>query len=38
MVVSPPTTVLLPTTTRSTIIEEIATQLAPSDELLVICD
>ncbi|MFC4451181.1 glycosyltransferase [Halorussus aquaticus] len=35
---APPTTVLLPTTTQSSAIEEIATQLTPSDELLVICD
>lgn len=35
---SPPTTVLLPTTTRSPVINEIATQLGPADELLVICD
>ena len=35
---SPQTTVLLPTTTRSPVIEELATQLSPSDELLVICD
>ena len=35
---SPPTTVLLPTTRQSPIIEEIATQLSPADELLVICD
>lgn len=35
---APPTTILLPTTARSPVIDEIATQLAPSDELLVICD
>ncbi|SDF77581.1 Glycosyltransferase, catalytic subunit of cellulose synthase and poly-beta-1,6-N-acetylglucosamine synthase [Halorubrum xinjiangense] len=35
---TPPTTILLPTTTHSPVIEEIATQLDPSDELLIICD
>ena len=35
---SPPTTILLPTTTRSPVIDEIANQLSPSDELLIICD
>jgi glycosyltransferase involved in cell wall biosynthesis len=35
---SPPTTVLLPTTRQSPVIEEITTQLSPGDELLVICD
>ena len=35
---SPSTSVLLPTTTRSSAVEEIATQLTRSDELLVICD
>nr|WP_313684583.1 glycosyltransferase [Halobellus sp. DFY28] len=35
---SPPTTVLLPTITWSPVIAEIATQLGPSDELLIICD
>lgn len=35
---SPTTTVLLPTTRRSPVIEEIATQLSPADEFLVICD
>ncbi|MFC7199660.1 glycosyltransferase [Halospeciosus flavus] len=35
---APPTSVLLPTTTRSPVIEEVAGQLAPTDELLVICD
>lgn len=35
---SPPTSILLPTTTRSPVVEEIATQLTSSDELLVICD
>lgn len=35
---SPAMTVLLPTPRRSPVIEEIATQLSPADELLVICD
>lgn len=35
---APPTSVLLPTTERSQAVEELATQLAPSDELLVVCD
>jgi glycosyltransferase involved in cell wall biosynthesis len=35
---SPPTSVLLPTTTRSPVVEELATQLSPDDELLVVCD
>nr|WP_310908041.1 glycosyltransferase [Natrinema sp. 1APR25-10V2] len=34
----PPTSVLLPTTTRSPVIKEVATQLSSPDELLVICD
>lgn len=33
-----PTSVLLPTTRRSPVIEEITTQLTSSDELLIICD
>lgn len=36
--VTAPTSVLLPTTRRSPVIEEITPQLASSDELLVICD
>ncbi|WP_255150206.1 glycosyltransferase [Halorarius halobius] len=35
---APPTTVLLPTTTESPVIEELAAQLDGADELLVICD
>ena len=35
---APPTSVLLPTTTRSPVIDEIAAQLTGSDELLVVCD
>jgi hypothetical protein len=35
---APPTSVLLPTNRRSPVIEELAAQLTPSDELLVICD
>lgn len=34
----PPTSVLLPTTAWTPAIEEVADQLGPSDELLVICD
>ena len=35
---APPTSVLLPTNKPSPVIEELTTQLASSDELLVICD
>lgn len=35
---SPPTSVLLPTTTRSPVVEEIAGQLSSNDELLIIYD
>lgn len=35
---APPTSVLLPTTTRSTVVEDIAMQLGSCDELLIICD
>ncbi|WP_227378895.1 glycosyltransferase [Haladaptatus halobius] len=35
---SPPTTVILPTTTWTTACEEVADQLGQSDELLVVCD
>ncbi|WP_363466893.1 glycosyltransferase [Halogeometricum borinquense] len=34
----PPTTVLLPTTTWTTACQEVADQLGPDDELLVVCD
>lgn len=35
---APPTSVLLPTNNQSPVIEDLTAQLAPSDELLVICD
>lgn len=35
---SPPVSILLPTTAPSPVIEELATQLTSSDELLVVCD
>lgn len=35
---SPPTSVLLPTTEPSPVVDELASQLGPDDELLVVCD
>lgn len=34
----PPTSVLLPTVSPTPVIEEVAAQLGPSDELLIVCD
>ena len=35
---APPTTVILPTIRQTDVVEQLAAQLAPADELLVVCD